>query len=432
MAGNLVKVQNKVAKEIFYQFSQTGEISKNISWRSDLFSAQENTGATVSVRRPAMVDISSVGFAPGTYDASNSTASTIPSAPTYTGVTDAIVPLSITKKFVVNLNFALDEVTVNLSKEQANERYIMPAVRRMRRLVDNYIGGVALLSAGQVIGTPGSYSSTPLEQFAAAQALLNNRGLDMSDPRVALTPEVVGSKLQTTQAALFNPVKSIERLYRRGEMGEYAGFDFYRSPLLPSDPGFTLPTGCTVAALTAPTVWTPTTTISVSGMTPSSAAANTYAGGLVKFTQSGGAPLNWVNPDTKVDIGVSGTFAIVSHSAISGGAGTFVISEPLIGGSSPYQNVNATLGAGSTMTFLNSTSTAGSTPSLVFDKKAIMAASPRLNLPKGLDYYAQEEVDGVNLSVIESHDPYTFTKIHALQCIIGASVYLPEGLVRVY
>jgi len=431
MANNLSRVQNKVSKEIFFQFSQTGKISQNIEFRNDMISAQENTGATVVLRRPTMVDVTQTAFNAGLYDASSTvTPAPIPSAPTYTAIQDATIQLTVSQKFTVNLNRSLDELAVNMSSEQANERVIKPAVRRLRRLVDQYIGSLALLGSGQVVGTPGSYSATPLTQYAIAAGVLNNRGLAPEDPRVALTPEAVGVTLQTSQQALFNPGRSIDKLYTQGLMGEYSGLDFFRTPLLPTDPALAAQSGVTTTAAQAGgTVWTPTFTVAITGLTAGLNGSSTgLVGRLVSFSNAG-TPVRFVNPDLKIDTGITATFVVVSHTTVSGTACTLTLSECLVS-SGPYQNVTAGISSGATVTFLNST--ASSTPGLVFAKNAIVGISPKFNLPTGLDYSAQEEVNGINIAIIESHDPYTFTKIHAIQCMIGAAVVIPEGLVRVY
>lgn len=430
MANNLSRVQNKVAKEIFFQFSQTGQISKNIEFRNELISAQDNTGATVVLRRPTMVDVNQQAFTPGLYDAANQIVAPIPSAPTYTTINDAGVPLTVSQKFIVNLNRSLDECTVNMSSEQATERVIRPAVLRLRRLVDQYVGKLALLQAGQIIGTPSSYSATPLTQYANAAALLNNRGLDPAYDRAAITPESVGVTLQTSQQTLFNPQRNVEKLYREGTMGQYSGLDFYRSPLLPTDPSLVAQSGVTTtAAQTGSTLWTPTFTVAITGLTAGLNGSSTaLVGSIVSFANTGVA-IRWVNPDLKTDTGTTATFVVVAHTTITSTACTLTLSEPLIS-TGAYQNVTTGITSGATVTFLNATTT--TTPGLVFAKNAIVGVSPKFNLPSGLDYSAQEEVDGINVAIIESHDPYTFTKIHAIQCMIGAAAVIPEGLVRVY
>ena len=114
---------------------------------------------------------------------------------------------------------------------------------------------------------------------------------------------------------------------------------------------------------------------------------------------------------------------------MSGGAGTLVLSEPCII-SGPHQNVYAGPANGAALTWVSVTS--GAQPSLVFSRKAILAASPKLSLPKNLDFKAQENINGIEVSIIESHDPYNFTRFFSIQALVGAVAYLPEHIVSVY
>lgn len=410
--------QALVAKEIFFQFGQVGKIARNIDWRSEDFDAADNVGASKSYRRPTISAVTQT---------TPTAAGNVPSAPSYTDLVDPLVPLVISQKFVSNFQIGVDDLTLRVTREQALERHIKPTVRRMARMIDSYLGGIMLANAGQVIGTPGSNATgaTLMSNFAQAQGLLNWRGREDDGDSVVITSETAANNLVTAQLTQFNPNEQISKLYRQGLMGEYAGFQFYRSPLLPADNVSAAPSvaGVVSGAGQGSTTWAAnTTTIAVTGITPSS---GTYKAGT-KIRLTG---VNWVNPDTKVDTGILATFVLAADATITAGAATLVLAEPMII-SGPHQNVTGA--PANNAPVINLSVTSGAIPSLAFSRKAVIAASPKLALPRNLDFKEQENVNGINISLIESHDPYTFTRIFSIQALVGACTHLPEHIVSVY
>lgn len=421
--ANTFGKQTLVAKEAFFQFSQTGKISQNIDWRSDDFSPSENIGGAKTYRRPARVETSSRGVL---------TDGSVPvGAQTLTSFTEPLVTLTVGRAFEANLGISLDDATFALSKEQVVSRHLAPAARKLRNQIDTYIGNLALLYSGNVVGNPASPSTgtAARDAFASAQELLNSRGREDDGDSVAIVSEKLSTQLTVGQLSLFNPTKAVEKLYRQGMMGQFAGFDFYRSPLLPSD-RVTATGTVTVngANQSAGAIWTPTWSLITAGWTSPTVPAGTK----IRLANSGTA-INWVHPDTFVDTGIQATFTVVSTATVTGGAATLTLSEPLIGpGGSPnaYQNVTAIPANGATIAIVSSATAPQA--SLVFDRKAIIGASPKIALPKNLDFQAQENINGINVAIIESHDPYTLSKIHIMKAYVGAVVYLPEFVASVY
>jgi len=421
--ANTFGKQTLVQKEAFYQFSQTGKISQNIDWRSDDFTPSENIGGSKTYRRPARVQTSRRTVL---------TDGSVPvGAQTLTSFSEPLVTLNITQAFEANLGISLDDATFALSKEQVITRHLAPAARKLRNQIDTYLGQVALLYSGNVVGNPASPStgSAARDVFASAQELLNSRGREDDGDSVAIVSEKLSTQLTVGQLALFNPNKAVEKLYRKGLMGEFAGFDFYRSPLLPSD-RVTATGTVTVngANQSAGAIWTQTWNLITAGWN----SATVPAGTKIRISNSG-TPINWVHPDTFVDSGIAATFTVTQTATVTGGAATLVLSEPLVGpGQSPdaYQNVTAIPANGATITIVSSATAPQA--SLVFDRKAIIGASPKIALPKNLDSQAQENINGINVAIIESHDPYTLSKIHIMKAYVGAVVYLPEFVASVY
>lgn len=405
--------QSLVAKEILFQFEQTGKVARNVDWRSEKFEPANNTGETINFRRPTISDVTTT--TPGANG-------TVAGAPTYTDLKDVQVPLTIEKKFVANFQVGVDDLSLRLTREQAIDRHIRPTVNRMARMIDSYLAQKALLFAGQVIGSPSAPATGDalLTNMAQAQALMNARGREDDGDSVIITPETVATTLQIANLKLFNPDKAVSALYKTGLMGQYANFDFYRSPLLPMDNALATGTITVNGAGQGVAVWTQTWNLVTAGWT----SATVPAGTKIKIPS-----VNWVNPDTKADTGIAATFVVTQTATVTGGAATLVLSEPLIA-SGAHQNVTAAPANGASITVLSVAS--GATPSLAFSRKAIIAASPRISLPRNLDFKEQENVNGIEISLIESHDPYNFNRVFSIQALVGASLYLPEHALSVY
>ncbi len=51
MANNSFKTQSKIDKALYFAFKEQAGIADRIDWRSDEFSAQNNLGASINLRR---------------------------------------------------------------------------------------------------------------------------------------------------------------------------------------------------------------------------------------------------------------------------------------------------------------------------------------------------------------------------------------------
>jgi len=167
--ANTFGKQTLVAKEAFFQFSQTGKISQNIDWRSDDFSPSENIGGAKTYRRPARVETSSRGVL---------TDGSVPvGAQTLTSFTEPLVTLTVGRAFEANLGISLDDATFALSKEQVVSRHLAPAARKLRNQIDTYIGNLALLYSGNVVGNPASPSTGTAARDAFERSRRDGRDL---------------------------------------------------------------------------------------------------------------------------------------------------------------------------------------------------------------------------------------------------------------
>ena len=411
--ANTWGTQSLVAKEILYQFSQSGKVARNVDFRTEKFDPDNNAGQQRTFRRPTINDVTQTTPAsPGA----------VAGTPTYTDLKEPLVPLTIEHKFVSNFQIGIDDLAMQLTREQAIERHIKPTVNRMARMIDRYIAQKAIAFAGQVIGNPSAPATgdTLLGNLAQAQALFNARGREDDGDSVIITPEGVATTLQQANLKLFNPDKSVSELYKKGLMGQYANFDFYRSPLLPGDNATATGTVTVNGASQGLTAWAQTWSLVTAGWTSSTVPVRTK----IKIPS-----VNWVNPDTKDDTGIPYTGVVTQTATVTGGAATLVLSEPLIF-SGPHQNVTAAPANSAPITILSVGS--GAAPSLAFSRKAIIAASPKMVLPNKVEFKEQAEVNGINIAIIESFDPYNFNKIFSIQALIGAAAYLPEHIATVY
>lgn len=206
--------------------------------------------------------------------------------------------------------------------------------------------------------------------------------------------------LVNSNKGLFQSSSEIARQYEEGMMGMSAGFKFYENTHMP-----THTSGTTSAA---PTNWTITSTISGSDATPfGTLTADTtivYNGTLVAGDVISISGVTWVNPETKVDTGVTAQFAVAA--AVAAGTTKTISLIPPIYIQGPRQNVTlANVITSSTVAKIG-------TPSYVykssafFHKDAFTFATADLVLPDGVDFKSRQVKEGVSMRLVRQYDVF--------------------------
>lgn len=422
--ANTIRNQTRIANEAFYEFEQAGTFVKHVGFKSGDFDPASNVGGSYTYRRPGKITTTQSALA-----AQGSTP-TPGSNPGYSDYTEPVFPLVVARKFRQAIAISSQDLTLSLTGKQAYTRGVKPAAQALKRQIELYAAGVAMLASSQVIGTPGTPSTgdTLLNNFNAAASLFTDRGIQNTGGRVALVSPTVKNALLASQRALFNPSGAIGKGFLDGAFSEFGGTSFFETPLLPGDAVVVAGTpALTVSGAnqSAGAVWTPTWNLTIAGT------ADLVIPPGMLFTITNTGLINWVRPDVFTDSGVRATFRVVTGATLTGGTGTIVVTEPLIGpsASNGYQNVTELPANGATIQILNDV--AAASPSLVFDEAAILGVSPIIQVPEQVKV-TRENIDGINLAFIQTYDPLNMISIWELQAMVGFAVGLPEAVATVY
>lgn len=194
--------------------------------------------------------------------------------------------------------------------------------------------------------------------------------------------------------ALFNDPGAISKQYREGYMGRTAGFDFMENTLWPGH--------ARGAANTSYTTNTQVGTIPANSETPISTI--TLASGTGTFKKGDVitiANVFRVHPESRLSTGKLMQFVVTSDAA--GGAGTIDISPAIITGGARQNVVIPTTSATAAVAIAGTASKLSGT-SLLYQKGAFAFATADLQMPKGVDFSARENFDGISMRVVRQYD----------------------------
>lgn len=193
---------------------------------------------------------------------------------------------------------------------------------------------------------------------------------------------------------LFNDQGAISKQYREGYMGRTAGFDFMENTLWPSH--------TRGAANGSYTTNTQVGTIPANSETPISTI--TLASGTGTFKKGDVitiANVFRVHPESRLSTGKLMQFVVTSDAA--GGAGTIDISPAIITGGARQNVVIPTTSATAAVAIAGTASKLSGT-SLLYQKGAFAFATADLQMPKGVDFSARENFDGISMRVVRQYD----------------------------
>lgn len=418
MAVNAFKTQAKVDKALFFAFKEQAGIADKVDWRSDEFSAQNNLGASISLRRPTMMAATVT-----TLGNDESLPSNTQPTVGYKQHTEPYIPLTISSRVETNMQYSLEDLTFNLTAEQAYNRAIKPAmtimVDKINQLLINSLDGVS----GQFVASAsGPATASTGEQWLknvySANSIMEARGLvaPAGEKSIIVNP-FVAPLLGPQQATVFHAMGA-EKTYKSGKLADYAGYEMYSSGLL--GPKTVLGAGVEITAITLPTVWQDGFSFTATITT-----ATLKAGTRLGFANSG-TVVNHVNYATKEDTGVA-FYGVVQSDVTIGTGKTVTIKEVAIA-SGDYQNITAAITTSTTVSIGNQ---GVIRPNYAFLNKAIAAASPEVKLPAGVKG-RNINIDGINIALVEDHWPGTLTSITKLVAFVGVAVPQPEGIVTLY
>jgi hypothetical protein len=236
-------------------------------------------------------------------------------------------------------------------------------------LAANQIGTPS--AAGYAIGTYG-VAITPDIVLQARQILLD-QGCPDDGELYGVLSTLANRQLVGAQATLFNPLTEINKEYRKGFIGTYAGIEWHTSQSLVNHTNGVQPT-LVVSAGNLTTGWAEYGTLTVT----------TTAGAINAGDVFQAAGVFLVNPLTKQPTATLAQFQVTQGYAI-GVTSVQVSPAPISAGQ--YQNISATIN-GVTLSLTGGATLGvageglGGVESLVFHREAIVITSPKLEVPK--------------------------------------------------
>ncbi len=336
--------------------------------------------------------------------------------------TETYVPVSILYQFHVDIQF--NTINMVLDIDEFEDRFIKPACIAVANRIDSDGAYFALQNTANRGGTPGTIpgstgtAQTQLLLFSTARAVLVSEGMPAGVMPVSVLHPLASSNMQAVLSGLYNPQARISEYFETGMVAKKtAGADWFEDPNIASYTTGSLlgtpvvDTSPGSAYLTSG--WSQTGTLTLSGLTGSSAAAqvgdtlqiaNVYPVNPQNRGQYGNSPKQFVvlppggyaqmtgaatpgGPQFAPATLTNGTFNATTglYTANSSGVLDLTIGECVVTGGQ-FQNCVITSGtsiAGKAVT-LNGGATLGtnSTENLYFHRDAYAMAMVDLPLPR--------------------------------------------------
>lgn len=339
-------------------------------------------------------------------------------------VADQSVPLTLDSQKHVGFQFSSSDLTLNI--DEFRERYIKPAITALANKID-YDGCLQYKNVWNSVGTPGTQPTSVVAALQAGQKLDEN-GCPVDDMRtLVLAPStqtaVVGGSL-----TLFNAQDQVAKQYKKGRMGEAAGFTWKM------DQNIATHTTGNVAGtplIDTTIVADGATTVHIDGLT-----------GNIPLVYSEGdviqiAGVYAVNPQSKVSTGSLMQFVVTEDTgtSTSGEIAALPIS-PAIVLTGPYQNVSAYPVDGAAVTLFGAATTYATKvgpANLAFHRDAFVLGMADLELPGGVEMAsrASDPDAGLSLRIVRQYDINTDSHPCRIDVIYGWQTMYAELACRI-
>lgn len=356
-------------------------------------------GSSVQVRRPVLFEASDGAAISSTPDLEEGTVT---------------VTLDQRKK----VNFAVTSQDLTLNIEDANERYIKPAMQELAQKVESAIAD-SYSSIYNFSGTPGTTPSTFLA-VGGAGSVMSKLGVPKAG-RCAFYDADASLALANGLSGVF-PQKIASKAIEEAAIGRYAGFDIYESNSLAMHTvgvatGTPLVNGASQDTTYALSKDTDSQTLVTDGWTNSTT-------GILKagdvFTIAG---VNSVNRRTRADTGSLAQFVVLADadSGASTGPATLTISPPIIT-SGAFQTVTAAPADNAAITVITGTGGTSYPQNLSFHKNAITLATAQIDTPTEGAVSSRENFDGISIRTVRQYNATNDETIYRFDILFGVKV----------
>jgi len=291
-------------------------------------------------------------------------------------------------------------VKMERSEKELEESYLYPAGQALAQKIDSDAADWARIYASNVVGTLGTDSTTIDFALNAEQILFAYACPPDGERYLCLSPQLMRSYVKNN-VTQFNPQKAISDMYRKGVIGDAAGWKWVRSNSL--------------ARHTAGTAAAHATTVVGAGQSGGSLVITGTLNDVInpgdKFNV---ALVNAVNPMTRVVNGLGlKQFSYVGGApfTLTGGNDTIAIAPAIFGPGSQYQNVDALPANAAALTFWPGTTTPSGlsgTISLGLSKYAFAKAFGKFENPEAVEKAerAEDPETGASVAFVRAWDQY--------------------------
>jgi hypothetical protein len=279
------------------------------------------------------------------------------------------------------MNFSSVDLTMNL--DDFSKRIIEPAMARLAASVEADALSMYKDVYQQVNNTG---SAATFAKALAGRKMLVDALAPPEDRMVALNTQD-NVDLVDAMKGLFQQSSSIAKQNTEGYLGRTAGFDWTENTLIPAHTRGAENTAYTTDTTTAQM---PSSTTAVATLTFASGSGAGNKGDIFTI-----ATVYRVHPESKVSTGALQQFALTAD--ILSGATTGIGYTPLIVTSGAKQNVTVVSSSATAAITWAGTASAAHGISLAYQKGAFAFATADLVMPKGVDFGARENFDGISL-----------------------------------
>lgn len=316
---------------------------------------------------------------------------------------DRTTPLTISDQTGVDLVWNSSDMALKI--DDFRERYLDQRIADMASGIETAVLQRALpFASGFIANADG--------KLDIGDALLANKVLtdNLAPERRYMMTNTSGTvQVVKSAQALFNSQAQIKNQYEEGTMIRAAGFDWFETTNMPTQPIGTATFGTAAGYL-----------INGVGLSGSSIAIDTGTGTIRAGQHVSFANVFAVNGATKVSTGSLQTFVVTADYA--GGAGNLQIA-PAMTFAGPEQNVTALPLDNSAVTILGAAVQTG--VNLGFAKDFLTFATVDLPLPPNKDA-SRMTFDGLSLRMIRDYDTINDQFLNRIDVLWGSAVLRPE------
>lgn len=318
------------------------------------------------------------------------------------------------------IDFEWDDIEAALKLDRGDDRqselYIKNPLEQIAQEWDSRSAQFCYQNFNNITGVLGT-DPTSLQSYsnAARQRVVEMAGVGPGKKGIVIPPQV-NTSLAPTIMALMNPSDEVDRAFKKGIIGQQAGYNWHESMSLYDHTAGT---------------WAGAVTVNGAGQSGSSLTITATAGDtfLVGDVIGIGSVYN-ANPRTRRRTNSTNTKTIVitqNLTAAGGGADVINFLPPLYGPGSPYQNCTALPANGATLTlFPGTTSPNGKTGKngLLIERDAVAIVNVKLELPSNQQIARQQRhpKTGMACRFVRAWDPKESKMINRFDTLGGYGV----------